>query len=682
MWANANSGSPMQLSMKCAFFAIAGLLSFNTMVVPPLAFGEDKQPAKVLTHPALRTALPVSQRPLAAGKHYLVNPIQGDDSAAGSEDSPWKTIGHSVKLLQPGDTLCLREGVYYENVYIALQGTAEQPITIRAYPGERAVIDGSWREFRESPEKAWEAVPNGAPGEFISTKPYPNARDVVGAFGDSNVGLQTYYHAQDLQSENEFVAWIDPDQKDKTDIKPLYCGPGLWHNPVTGRIHCRLAHTHLPAPVSNYAGETDPRKVPLIISSFRSVPLHLDGAKQVRIEGITLRGAGYTATIVDHGQDIVFDRVTIWCGTYGLQIWRTTDLKFLNSALYGSVAPWTFRSDGSKRDYPGRPHRNISRLNTHSLIEIDSGGESSVFATPQNDRWEFAHSLFTDAHDGLYFGGVNVKFHHNLIENLQDDGIYLSPMYMRHRLDKNDPEIHVYENVFRGMLTALAFGGTETDTRDTAFVYRNLFDLTLPVQTGRPAEAGEQPGISYGKLIGDHGSPPWCAMNLYQNTIVAREANRDGAMGALNAGHATRIRRVFNNIFFHETQLSGFPGIAATTGTVSDGNLYWSPASTVQTTEAFFRKFRTSPAYEESKANYAAGSTTNSIVADPVFEKFQLEGKELNDYRLLKNSPALEAGVVVPEAWPDPSRKADAGKPDIGAYPLGSKQPEVGPQPE
>lgn len=45
-----------------------------------------------------------------------------------------------------------------------------------------------------------------------------------------------------------------------------------------------------------------------------------------------------------------------------------------------------------------------------------------------------------DTHDGLYLGGTDYRFHHNRIEALQDDGLYLSPMYLRHRPEKTDPQ--------------------------------------------------------------------------------------------------------------------------------------------------------------------------------------------------------------------------------------------------
>ena len=84
----------------------------------------------------------------------------------------------------------------------------------------------------------------GGKDEYRSTRAYPNLRHVVGSFGDSMIGLNTYYHAQDLRAENELMT--EGNGKDaNTDADPVYCGPGIWYDPTTGYIHVRLAHTHL-----------------------------------------------------------------------------------------------------------------------------------------------------------------------------------------------------------------------------------------------------------------------------------------------------------------------------------------------------------------------------------------------------------------------------------------------------
>ena len=63
----------------------------------------------------------------------------------GRRASPWKSLYTSIKKLGPGDTLYIREGTYSfgdENI-IDRHGTASNPITIRAYPGETPTFKGN-----------------------------------------------------------------------------------------------------------------------------------------------------------------------------------------------------------------------------------------------------------------------------------------------------------------------------------------------------------------------------------------------------------------------------------------------------------------------------------------------------------------------------------------------------------
>ena len=106
------------------------------------------------SHPALRPMPEVSQRPIVQGPGFYVDPVRGKDDAAGNEQAPWRTVNHAMKQLSAGDTLYLRGGVYREHVYCAVAGKPDAPITIRAYPGERVIIDGSLAEFFDEPAKA------------------------------------------------------------------------------------------------------------------------------------------------------------------------------------------------------------------------------------------------------------------------------------------------------------------------------------------------------------------------------------------------------------------------------------------------------------------------------------------------------------------------------------------------
>ena len=72
---------------------------------------------------------------------YYVSP-SGNDSNTGTQDNPFKTIQKGVNVLGAGKTLYVRGGTYNEAVTIKGSGTAGNPITIAAYPGETPILNG------------------------------------------------------------------------------------------------------------------------------------------------------------------------------------------------------------------------------------------------------------------------------------------------------------------------------------------------------------------------------------------------------------------------------------------------------------------------------------------------------------------------------------------------------------
>ncbi|MFJ7850077.1 nitrous oxide reductase family maturation protein NosD [Peribacillus sp. NPDC097224] len=66
----------------------------------------------------------------------------GDDKNVGSKKEPLRTIQKAVDLAKPGTTVHVRKGVYNEQVVIRKSGKENAPITIKAYPKEKAIIDG------------------------------------------------------------------------------------------------------------------------------------------------------------------------------------------------------------------------------------------------------------------------------------------------------------------------------------------------------------------------------------------------------------------------------------------------------------------------------------------------------------------------------------------------------------
>jgi parallel beta-helix repeat protein len=75
-------------------------------------------------------------------KYYFVS-TNGSDSASGlSREAAWKTIQHAANAVRPGDTILLCGGEYTGRVYFPITGEKGLPITIKAVPGEKAVVLG------------------------------------------------------------------------------------------------------------------------------------------------------------------------------------------------------------------------------------------------------------------------------------------------------------------------------------------------------------------------------------------------------------------------------------------------------------------------------------------------------------------------------------------------------------
>ncbi|MEQ8791757.1 MAG: hypothetical protein RIC55_36175 [Pirellulaceae bacterium] len=634
--------------------------------------------AQFRSHPPTRPLPTSSDRAMADGPALFVDAKAGDDRNDGSRQRPWKTLTHAVEKLSPGDTLYLRGGVYFEHVTVKTSGDAGRPITLRAYPGELAVLDGGIAEFQLAPESAWEPAEDGADGEFRSVKAYPGlarraeGTNLLGNFLDSMVPLHGYHFLGDLRSDNPY--WNVTNKVG--DESYVYCGPGVWYDAESGRIHARLAHTTLPGlHDDNYRGETDPRKTPLVIAGMTPGPvLTLDGVDQVRLQDLVLRGARDATLDLRNSTNIELDGLTIYGGSAPIRVQDCLGLRMQHTACRGLAAPWTFRGSLKYRAIESR---------------LFSASGWNPTGAPHGD-FEIAFCEFTDSVDGVFLGNASrVRFHHNYLDNVSDDGIFVTA---RTAYDGTTPggDVQIYQNLLARCLTTFAFGvghgrqrtiESGKQTGSGVEIFRNVFDFRRPVMYYWPTSPdAPQELSSLGRVGGDHGSPAWEPMRIYHNTILAGGTPRydygsDGLAKAMGKGTS---RRVFNNIV---CQKEGLPGAFLPDPTAdfqADGNLFWSLAEGENVAGDFFGKFRGSEAFTKSKVQYEPGWTAHDQFAEPQFTELSSDWRAAPDLRLKPSSPAIDAGVPLPPAWPDPLRDVDSGEPDIGAIPRGGNPWPVG----
>lgn len=645
-------------------------LAILVLVAPGLAAAADRT---FTSHPPMRPLPEPRAGKATTGPVYHVDPA-GDDRNDGSETEPWRTVQHGVRQLRPGDTLYLHGGVYHEHVYLTRSGTADKPVVIAAYPGEQPVLDGGRREFVESPAASWEPFAGGAPGEYVSTKTYPGVADrrvptqflpgsweplwgiedhrplALGAFANSMVPLHGYRTAADFRATNEFRL----KDQGKTD-GGVYCGPGLWFDRETDRVHVRLSHTTLPGLGDRaYTGETDPRKVPLVVAlGFGDDILRINGVRHVRVDGLVLRGATGSPMVHVYGsQDVRLDHLTVYGGFPGLLVNAAQRVRVSHSAFRGLAGPWT-----------GRAHMKYHGTPSYQIV-FQNG-------RPMNEDVEFAHCEFTDDHDFAFLRYVkNLRFHHNFVDNFNDDGLECGAKLGWHTIDAHSNRIGACLGVFQQHEIAPDESPAGHEPGAGVSVYRNVFDQRAGVYYQLPAEADPTGSFLHaeGHLVSDHGSPVYPVMRVYHNTFLRREpAYRNYFLFGLgNTGLRDTERDVFNNIFVQEAGVPGAVVLGKEPGRLREGgNILWGPGG--DSADPFAR-LRKSPLFAASRDVYEPGWTTRDSVADPEFVR--LAAGE-TDLRLREGSPAVDAGETVPGAWPDPLRKADSGEPDIGAVPYG-----------
>lgn len=636
----------------------------------------------------MRAISPPRKIAVVEGPKKFVDVARGDDSAAGTEAAPWKTLKHALRKLASGDTLYLRGGTYYEKLVLTKSGTEAAPITIAGYPGETVTIDGGLREFAESPATSWEPVA-GSTDEYVSTKTYFDADTrrppthglpgnheplwgkederplALGNFADSLVPLHGYRTVEDLRSKNEH--WLG----DKNGMREigLYCGPGLWFNRETGRIHCRLAHTNQPGlGAAAYRGETDPRRLKLVVAvGFGDDVVRITGLKHVTIRDLTFRGAaGYPLLAVYGSQHIELDHVSIYGGYPALAINASQEIRVRHSAFRGLAAPWTSRA---AMKYRGTASYMIVLQNN----------------MPRNENIEFANCEFTDDHDFGFFRYVkNLQFHHNYVDNFNDDGLECGPKLRDHTL-------FIHENHIGRCL--IPFSQHEMDKDESpvdhaplsgVFAYRNVIDLRGGTYKSPSTKADESGAYLHeeGHLAGDHGGPVWPNIRFYHNTVLRQSPNfRDYFLFGLGAqGNVNNERDVFNNIFVQMEKVpgAGFAGLTKTGNIREGGNVLWGLVDGPQAPREPFAKFRASALFAGSKKFYEPGLTTHDRVADPQFTALSTDLAAPCDLTLRSTSPAIGAGLPLPTEWPDPLRATDEKQPDSGALPLGARAWGVG----
>lgn len=580
---------------------------------------------------------------------YYVDPQKGNDSNSGSLSDPWQTVGASILKLEPGDTLYLRGGTYWENnIKVDVQGTPDKPISIKNYSGEIPVVDGGFREFRAVPNSDWEVVD---PGKAIyrSKRNYPDVQYAYGFFGPDNgdFRLISYEKYSNISTDNEDYAYGD-----------TYIGPGVFWNSSDERFYVRLQQSKY-EPLMGYSvpRSTDPELTSMFIFPNGCVICFTESAAYLKIEGVDFRYQKNAIEYQPGSHHILLANSKVLGGRAHILIREGShDLVFDRVSIRDAFPPWMARSDVK------RPKSNAPG---HRMQGTGFALKGEVYNV------EIKNSVVRDAFDAIDAteNPHGIHIHHNEFTGIRDDGL---------QLGSAGYDIEVNNNFMTHVSCGISWNGSgypPPGKEGTKYIHHNVIDaseLSLYVRSdpGRKLDPGggscgpAGDGMAAHRAIGMHGRDritgpdPW---KIYQNTFVVTQdytTNRGVDCSYFIAPHNPKHpHEVYNNIFLQLADHWVTRDARVQDGSqIFDGNLYWREASVPNkplfknwrmggSKESFhsLAEFKNSGYYSATKTYYPPGWESSGIEADP-----QLDG----DYRPNPSGPGATGAIPLPAGFP------------------------------
>jgi hypothetical protein len=483
---------------------------------------------------------------------YFISPT-GSDRGAGTFESPWATLEHAFGVLEPGDTLTLRGGRYFEHrLTITAAGTAEAPITVRSYPGERAVIDGGVPDFLSVPNAAWEPVNEGI-HLYRSRQTFPTDTEVVRAWlVDEDVQLVEYESAENLESTHYGPL---------NGLAPLYLGPGV-HLRADGHLYIRLAPNPLDltdstgAPIAPVPADPDPNHHRLAVF-FSNYLLKLEGAAHLVFRDLDLAHADYIFDARNGSNAVTVEGCSLRYGNRGIVVreglrdWVIRDSEFTNG-----VPEYVYWTDVKNRD--GEAAEAYPEFQSVAI-----GGTLPGFTIEGN--------VFHHVFDGLRVeeGTVGARIVGNTFIHTHDDAMNLS---------RGIGDVEVAHNMLWHVMGGIA-NLASTVAPGPVHIHHNVIDNSEYRRGGRPGNYREDnwPTWNIGSPFAGHddgNKDSW--WRLYNNTVVTRnDPGHSWSPAGPDEVTGNPEKYVLNNIFYVLDERVILRDDDASLGSHYDGNVFY-----------------------------------------------------------------------------------------------------------
>ena len=453
---------------------------------------------------------------------YFVDAAAGDDGNDGiSSVRPFKTIQLGCDRLQPGDTLIVARGVYYENIVLKCAGTADAPIRIQAESCGKfdVLITGADRAIRER-QRRWELV-DPELGLYAISFPTPPHRINYG-----EIDLCPYAGMEQLKAFRVEPNWPGPDH-------------GFYYDPAEQKIYARLDNTGKYGPadpnrqtmnVGGPPGEGKCKNLPADASHFL-IGVLTDTPAYVVIDGFTFQSPGVCAIFAGSDHFTVSNCWFIGClaavsgrGSFEGQQRKGDHVRILNC-------------DYSEPDLWGELVRAVDQwAGKEGIKEYWWWARKEAYergmVSEANDDWELAHCYLHDCFEALSFmafghGSSNCHVHHNVFDRSVDNHI---------EFEYEMTNFVMHDNLFVDAFRPISYQAFDRRPGPIWF-FRNVIITTdqcldLFTRTGHR-------GGTWNKFPVKHPIPE-PGLLVYNNTVLSRNDSGKGFDQNLH---------LFNNIF-------------------------------------------------------------------------------------------------------------------------------------
>ncbi|HHH54169.1 MAG TPA: hypothetical protein ENK91_10955, partial [Bacteroidetes bacterium] len=381
----------------------------------------------------------------------------GDNSNDGSISSPWATVKYALTQLIAGDTLNIREGVYYEStITLTLQGTASDPVVIRSYQGESVTISGGSDQFLNAPNSEWTLVDAGI--DLYKSNSTFSGSFINAWLPDDNLHIVEYEDTLNLKSEN--YGPVD-------GFNPLYQGPGI-ELLDDNHLYIRLAQnpndlydvdSNSIAPVPS---DINPNNNNINVFSKKTM-IYMEGAAYLIFQNINFFYAKYIFDVRTGSNNIEYDHCNFKYGNTGMVIRDGSDFNIHHCDFDNGIPQYVYWTDVKNKDY--ETHEPYPEFQSKAIT-----GKLVNFTIENCNFYNGFDAI------GIKNTSSNTSVMHNHFVRFRDDAMDL-------RAGISDIEIAY--NMFWSVGSGISMTETVPPSPGQVYIHHNVIDNSIYQHGGR-----------------------------------------------------------------------------------------------------------------------------------------------------------------------------------------------------